>query len=31
MALFLDSAPGRPEGQRRFGIFKDSDYWEGID
>ena len=31
MALFLDSPPGRPVGQRRFGFFKDADYWDGVE
>jgi uncharacterized cupin superfamily protein len=30
MALFLESAPGCPEGLRRFGFFEDGDYWDGI-
>jgi uncharacterized cupin superfamily protein len=31
MALFLDAPPGRPEGHRRFGFWRDADYWDGIE
>lgn len=31
MALFLDTPAGRGGGHRRFGFFKDAEYWDGIE
>ena len=30
LALFLDAPPGRSEGRRRFGMFTDGAYWDGV-